>query len=226
MGNYTEAAKLEHYENPTVMAFRDLDKFIEAYKARAGRPYTEWEQLMVSHQADHVINNKNNDLQDSALYYSVFSDLKQWANEKIDELQIFKLYPPLGQKFVEQSGAQTTVQAAESGTVDNLYFDKLKTGKTGVAFGLLRSRIGGRDVKIVTASKEADFPYYLGEIDFDEHFRVSIGKEVPYKVWRRFTFADEPEFELYYTKGARKQIERGRGQQSASVARRRRVGGR
>lgn len=133
------------------------------------------------------------------------SDIESTVAKKTDNLQIFKLYPPLGQKFVEDSTAQPSDQQSndqQSDQQSELHIDKIRTGKTGVAFGLLRSRIGGRDVKIVTASKEADFPYYLGAIDFDGHFKVSIGKDVAYKEWRRFTFADEPEFELYYTKNA------------------------
>ena len=130
-------------------------------------------------------------------------DIRNIVEKETDNLQIFKLYPPLGQKFYDEpSGAQSAQPSAANAT-DTLHFDKVRTGKTGVAFGLLRSRPSGRDVKIVSAAKEADFPYYLGEIDYDERFRVLIGKDVEYKVWRRFTYADLPEFELYYTKQAK-----------------------
>ena len=128
------------------------------------------------------------------------ADIESTVAKKTDTLQIFKLYPPLGQKFVEDATDQPSDQ--QSDQQSDMHIDKIRTGKTGVAFGLLRSRLGGKDVKIVTASKEADFPYYLGAIDYDGHFRVSIGKDVAYKEWRRFTFADESEFELYYTKNA------------------------
>ena len=78
-GNYTAAPTLADYENPTVIELRDIDAFREAYAARSGRPFTEWEQLTVSHQASNVLYDKG---VDSSVYYSVFGELKQWANDK------------------------------------------------------------------------------------------------------------------------------------------------
>ncbi|WP_296915949.1 hypothetical protein, partial [uncultured Megasphaera sp.] len=85
----------------------------------------------------------------------------------------------------------------------NEELDRKLTGKTGVAFGLLRSRKGGKDVKIINAnvdaSGEALFPYFLGDIDIEGHFHVRIGKQVPYQSWAAFCYADEEDFEIYYT---------------------------
>ena len=86
--------------------------------------------------------------------------------------------------------------------------DKQRTGKTGVAFGLIRCRKGGKDVKIINEnvddSGEMIFPYYLGDAGTDgKTFTVKIGREVDYGKWTYFTFADEPEFELYYTTAPR-----------------------
>ena len=78
-GNYAAAPVLADYENPTVIELRDIDAFREAYAARSGRPFTEWEQLTVSHQASNVLYDKG---VDSSVYYSVFGELKQWANDK------------------------------------------------------------------------------------------------------------------------------------------------
>ena len=83
--------------------------------------------------------------------------------------------------------------------------DKQRTGKTGVAFGLLRARKGGRDVRIVNANNDADnknerlFPYYLGKPDDADCFDIKIGMSVGYGSWAEFTYADEDCFELYYT---------------------------
>ncbi len=81
--------------------------------------------------------------------------------------------------------------------------DQKLTGKTGVAFGLLRSRKGGKDVKIVNDnvddSGEALFPYFLGDIDVDGNFCVRVGQGVPYHSWAEFCYADEAYFEIYYT---------------------------
>lgn len=102
---------------------------------------------------------------------------------------LFILHPPLGM---------------EEGEADpNEELDRKLTGKTGVAFGLLRSRKGGKDVKIINdnvdASGEALFPYFLGDIDIEGHFHVRIGKQVPYQSWAAFCYADEEDFEIYYT---------------------------
>lgn len=83
-------------------------------------------------------------------------------------------------------------------------FDRRRTGKTGVAFGLLRCRRGGKDVKIINRnmddSGEMLFPYFLGDAGINgNQFTVRIGRNVGYGVWTYFTVADEPEFELYYS---------------------------
>ena len=81
--------------------------------------------------------------------------------------------------------------------------DQKLTGKTGVAFGLLRSRMGGKDVKIVNDnvddSGEALFPYFLGDVDVEGNFCVRVGQGVPYNSWAEFCYADEAYFEIYYT---------------------------
>lgn len=117
---------------------------------------------------------------------------------------IFILHLPLGtedevtaQEFAED------MKDAEADDAVSMDFDQKATGKTGVAFGLLRSRMGGRDVRIKGVKTEAPFPFYLGEIDDEDCFHVLIGVDVPYKKWVPFTFADVPRFELYYTKEAR-----------------------
>ena len=88
--------------------------------------------------------------------------------------------------------------------VNNTELDRQITGKTGVAFGLLRSRRGGKDVKInnanVSAGNEIVFPYFIGDIDEDYHFHVRVGKGVDYNVWAPFCYADENRFEIYYTR--------------------------
>lgn len=83
-------------------------------------------------------------------------------------------------------------------------FDRRRTGKTGVAFGLLRCRRGGKDVKIINRnvdeSGEMLFPYFLGDAGTSgNQFTVRIGRNVGYGIWTYFTVADEPEFELYYS---------------------------
>ena len=104
------------------------------------------------------------------------------------------LHMPLGME--EETGE------AQAGKV-RVELDQKLTGKTGVAFRLLRSRKGGKDVKIVNDnvddSGEALFPYFLGDIDVDGNFCVRVGQGVPYHSWAEFCYADEEYFEIYYT---------------------------
>lgn len=111
----------------------------------------------------------------------------------------FCLHEPLGLKEEAKEGEGKAKAASLS-----MDFDRKRTGKTGVAFGLLRCRKGGKDVKIINGNVddtgEVRFPYYLGNAGkLGKYFTVCIGKGVDYGEWAYFTFADEPEFELYYT---------------------------
>ena len=97
---------------------------------------------------------------------------------------------------------------ADKKAVNIMKLDRQRTGKTGVAFGLLRCRRGGKDVKIVNrnvdASGEVNFQYFLGDAGNDGNtFTVRIGRDISYGEWVYFTVADEPEFELYYTAAPR-----------------------
>lgn len=64
------------YENPTVLEFRDLNSFLREYKLKDGRPETKWETLTTSYTAFNRLLNGS-----SQEYYSIFSDLKQWAGK-------------------------------------------------------------------------------------------------------------------------------------------------
>ena len=75
-GRLADAGKPEHYENPTVMEFANLEEFLKRYNSRIGRPETLWADLPVSHTAYSDMKNSA-----SKDYYSFFCDLKQWAGE-------------------------------------------------------------------------------------------------------------------------------------------------
>lgn len=73
-GNLAEDIKGRDYENPTVLEFRNLEKFLKDYKARDGRPDTEWEDLTSSYTANSRLFDGESDE-----FFTVFPDLKQWA---------------------------------------------------------------------------------------------------------------------------------------------------
>lgn len=74
---------LKRYENPTVMQFVNLEKFMEAYRSKAGRPDTVWEDLPISHTAmDKFKNSKSEE------YYAFLHQIKQWAGQRKKQFRI------------------------------------------------------------------------------------------------------------------------------------------
>lgn len=74
------------------------------------------------------------------------------------------------------------------------------TGKTGVAFGLITSRDGGR-IKVIdhnVGEQDIRFKCYLGEARKGK-FKPLIDREVTFNQWVEFTYADYQKFEIYYT---------------------------
>jgi len=82
-GDLSKTISANHYENPTIMEFNDLGKFMENYKNREGRPYTRWEDLTISHTASNsLLNSKSDD------FNSFINELKQWAGDKNKKLKM------------------------------------------------------------------------------------------------------------------------------------------
>ena len=73
-GDYDNEPTVQDYENPTAIELIDIEKFKQQYRARNGRPYTEWSQVTASHQAAEAIFERQS-TEGIAVYYSVFSEL-------------------------------------------------------------------------------------------------------------------------------------------------------
>lgn len=82
-GNYSQGVQLQNYENPTVVQFIDIESFMNAYKARKGRPYTSWNDVTVSHTAYDNLSNSSSDK-----YYSFFDSIKQWCGTDKQRVKI------------------------------------------------------------------------------------------------------------------------------------------
>lgn len=82
-GNYRKEVRVTDYENPTVMQFINLERFMEMYKAKEGRPDTLWEDVNISHTAAEALKTAS-----SEKFYSFFSDLKQWCGDKNRQVRI------------------------------------------------------------------------------------------------------------------------------------------
>ncbi len=83
IGGDVDIESLEKYENPTIVEFRNKEKFLKDYNALDQRPFTEKNDMEVAHEAQkNLTSAKDNDL------YRFFSQLKQWAGA--DEKQNFR----------------------------------------------------------------------------------------------------------------------------------------
>lgn len=93
-GDLSKKINEKHYENPTVMEFIDLNQFLEDYQEKEGRPYTSWQDIVVSHTAASEMVNAN-----STEFNAFIHDLKQWAG---DEKRIITILDKTGENRVLQ----------------------------------------------------------------------------------------------------------------------------
>lgn len=84
MGRFEKTPSMKDYENPTVMEFINIDDFLKAYYARAGRPHTKWADVTSSHTAFN--DWKENDKSEN--YFAFFGELKQWAGDSERRIRI------------------------------------------------------------------------------------------------------------------------------------------
>ncbi len=93
-GDLSKKINDKHYENPTVMEFIDLNQFLADYQGKEGRPYTSWQDMVVSHTAASDMVNAN-----STEFNAFIHDLKQWAG---DEKRIITILDKTGENRVLQ----------------------------------------------------------------------------------------------------------------------------
>ncbi len=83
IGGDVDAEDLKKYENPTIVEFRNKERFLKDYNALSHRPITEHNDMGVAHEAQKEFTKaQGNHL------YRFFSKLKQWAGA--DEKQNFR----------------------------------------------------------------------------------------------------------------------------------------
>lgn len=82
-GSFQNEVRDTDYENPTLIEFKNLGKFLKDYQGKIGRPNTKWEDVTVSHTAfENLLNGSNDE------YDSIIADLKQWTNSKKKKIHI------------------------------------------------------------------------------------------------------------------------------------------
>lgn len=74
-GNIREKDTMSHYENPTIIEFCDITSFMVAYHSSIARPYTKWDDIKVSNDAEETFTQKSS----GDDFYRFFYSLKQWA---------------------------------------------------------------------------------------------------------------------------------------------------
>lgn len=122
-----------------------------------------------------------------------YTDRVREINGSAPNKEYFVIYPSLGtpEAIAIQNARGITVNAN----------DVLSpTGKTGVAYGLIEGRSGGR-IKVITdqtQDKEAKFKFYLG-IARKGKFICKTNRNIEYNDWQRFGNAGSEIFELYYS---------------------------
>ena len=80
-------------------------------------------------------------------------------------------------------------------------YERMPTGKSGVAFGLLDCRRGGNDVLIIDRnfSDETKFYYHLGTSDGQGNFKTLIPRENNDGTWKKFLYVTEDKFDIFFT---------------------------
>lgn len=91
-GNLSKAPTVKRYENPTVMHFVNMDKFLEDYHSKKGRPKTKWNDLTISHTAKEQFSASS-----STEYYEYLHQIKQWAGQREKQ---FRIQPHEGESVV------------------------------------------------------------------------------------------------------------------------------
>lgn len=118
---------------------------------------------------------------------------------KTQEMPHFTIYPPLGTEAADE------IQKTRGVNVDTKNFAR-PTGKTGVAFGLLRCREGST-IRVVDISsegvdkKQVPFRFYLGRRQHGK-FKIVIDKATKLGTWKKFIGAKLGVFDLLYTDSA------------------------
>ena len=84
MGNWNEKERPEHFENPTVMEFINLEKFLTDYNQYEYRPYTRWDDLTISHTAYNNLTNSSN----AENFNAFLTELKQWSGNSEKKIKI------------------------------------------------------------------------------------------------------------------------------------------
>lgn len=126
--------------------------------------------------------------------FGKYTDMYSHTENEPYNFELFRIYPSLGTSeaaAIQHSNGIKAVPGELSGP----------TGKTGVAYGLIKGRVGSR-IKVVSGNsneEETSFSFYLGHCE-DDMFICDIPKgTLQGNSWVKYTEADVTRIEMYYT---------------------------
>lgn len=72
----TDVITDQQYENPTILEFRNLQKFLNEWQSESYRPLVDWDNIHCSHEARKTLRSPNSTITEKG---SIFAGLKKWA---------------------------------------------------------------------------------------------------------------------------------------------------
>lgn len=85
LDDYSADSQPEHYENPTILEFVDLESLLQPWQSQAYRPRVSWEDVHCSHEA---LSTQRDNEADPKITASILPKIKQWALRMEDDLRI------------------------------------------------------------------------------------------------------------------------------------------
>ena len=118
-------------------------------------------------------------------------EYREFMQDKVEE-KMFEFYPALGTPEAFEIQSANGISISKDGP----------TGKTGVAYGLLDARDGGR-LKIISVddiknNEKINFKYYVGYVSHGV-LKVVLNNNTGYNRWVEFMDAGEEKTEIYYS---------------------------
>lgn len=171
---------------------KGVRQFFNALKSAFGESY-----IQKTASIDHVNIFLAGNSSKSPLLKDIFAEnIKEWnkniSQKENEDDSFFTLFPPLGSK--------EAFEIQSNHGINNIDELEAPNGKTGVAWGIIEGRKGGRIevIEEITADSEAKFAYYLG-ISKKKKFSMKISRDTQYSVWTKFIPAVQEKFEILYT---------------------------
>lgn len=160
--------------------YKRIEKGVKAFFEQLRLSFSKQDYLHDINEINiFLAGNSSKSLILKDIFAKEIKEQEQFLKKEIkNEKEIFKLFNPL---------------ASEKNDIEK------PTGKTGVAFGLIRSKKSGTVLVVDhNIGEDIDFKFYLGHRK-KKNFKVEIDRETAYNKWIDFIDATVEQFEIFYT---------------------------